>query len=126
MNNVMTCYSPAVNKPFLKTESACLTGVQAETHLDEFCPEWVYSHKTRRDVIETLTASGYQPDFEQLSDGSVAYRLAALDGRYFSVTETMFNYAVSQVSRDTKGFYVFKKSGKGKKGIANNHEMAYS
>ncbi|MCK8417636.1 hypothetical protein [Erwinia amylovora] len=126
MNNVMTCYVPAVKKHFSPVNDVIsLSDAQAEIHLDEFCPEWVYGLKTRRDAIESLMESGYQPDFIQSTDGSTDYRLAAYDGRYFSITATMFEYAVSLQGRDTKGFYFHKILAKEGKQIEYNHEMAY-
>ncbi|MCH9408678.1 hypothetical protein MNC86_22140 [Pantoea agglomerans] len=126
MINQMTQYVPTVKKIFSNaSEVDSLSGVQADIHLDEFCPEWVYSYKTRRDAVETLIEAGYQPDFIERSDSS-PYRLVACDGRYFSVTPTMFEYAVSLQQRDIKGFYFHKIGAKKGKVIANNHEMAYS
>jgi hypothetical protein len=125
MNTTMTHYCPSVKKYFsAASEVDSLNGVQAEIHLNEFCPEWVYSHKTRRDAVETLMESGYQPEFIERSDSS-PYRLVAHDGRYFAVTPTMFEYAVSLQGRDAKGFYFHKIRAGDRKGIANNHEMAY-
>lgn len=86
-----------------------MIGVQAETHLEELCPEWVFSIKTRRNVIETLLESGYQPDQVDRHDGSKDYRLSAFDGRYFSITATMYEYALLLLERDTKGCHIFKK-----------------
>ncbi len=126
MNSAMTAYVPVIKKHFVSCEAAeALKGVQAEMHLDSFCPEWVYSLKTRRDAIETLLDSGYEPDLVHLEEGSTDYRLASLDGRYFTVTPTMFEYAVSLCGRDLKGFYLHKKGIKGEKCVDNNHEMAY-
>lgn len=125
MNTAMTCYIPTVKKHFFSMDDDIkLIGAQADIHLDEFCPEWVYSHKTRRDAVKTLMESGYEPEFSERSDAS-PFRLTACDGRYFYVTPTMFEYAVSLQGRDAKGFYFHKKAEKEGKGIENNHEMAY-
>lgn len=125
MNNQMSSFSPEINKTVFQYAAVSLTNAQAEVHLDEFCLEWVYSHKTRRNVVETLMESGYHPDFVKLSDNVVNYRLTAPDGRYFPVTEPMFEYAVSRLSRDVKGFHLYKSAARNEKQVDNNHEMAY-